>query len=143
ETAGFEPGSFDAVTALYVIEHVPDPRGLMRQIHRLLRPGGMILLRWPHTTPLVRILRPLGVDLRLYDLPSHLSDFSPRTMRLALEQEGFRSIRTGIGGWTLPRERWKRWPSRLGGVCAEGIALLTAGHLLLPGVSKTTVATRE
>lgn len=142
EEASFGGESFDAVTALYVIEHLPDPLAFLGEVRRILRPGGVALLRWPHTTPLVRLLRPLGVDLHLYDLPSHLLDFSPSTMKAALRGAGFHQIRTGIGGWTRPREWWKRWPGIIGGVAAEGVAALTARRWLLPGVSKTTVAVR-
>ena len=140
EEAGFEEESFEAVTALYIIEHVPDPLAFLREVHRILRPGGLLLLRWPHTAPITALLRPFGIDLRLHDLPSHLSDFSPATMRFALERAGFHRIRTGVGGWTRPLETWKRWPSLLGGVAAGAVAAVTFGRLLLPGVSKTTVA---
>lgn len=40
----FEDGTFDAVTLGYVIEHLDDPRPGLREIHRVLRPGGRMLL---------------------------------------------------------------------------------------------------
>lgn len=38
---GFEDASFDVVVCSQVYEHVPDAELLMREIHRLLRPGGV------------------------------------------------------------------------------------------------------
>jgi SAM-dependent methyltransferase len=37
----FENGSFDTVLSCGVLEHVPDPAGSLREIRRILRPGGM------------------------------------------------------------------------------------------------------
>src|SRR5262249_40391522 len=56
EHAAFADASFDVVAAFYLIEHVPDPRALLREIGRVLAPGGLVFLRWPHTTPLARAL---------------------------------------------------------------------------------------
>lgn len=51
-TTGFElpfaPGSFDLVTSFQVLEHVPDPRAFLRELARVLRPGGMVILATPN-----------------------------------------------------------------------------------------------
>lgn len=39
---------FDAVACLDVIEHVVDPRRLLQEIHRVLRPGGYLILTTPN-----------------------------------------------------------------------------------------------
>jgi SAM-dependent methyltransferase len=43
----FEPEAFDLVTLLDVLEHVDDDRGMLRELNRVLRPGGMLLLTVP------------------------------------------------------------------------------------------------
>jgi ubiquinone/menaquinone biosynthesis C-methylase UbiE len=40
----FADGSFDTVTCGYVLEHLPDPRPGLRELSRVLVPGGRMLL---------------------------------------------------------------------------------------------------
>jgi SAM-dependent methyltransferase len=47
EKLPFADGSFDVVTALDVIEHLDDDLGSLKEIHRVLRPGGRVLLFVP------------------------------------------------------------------------------------------------
>lgn len=42
-----ESGSFDAVMCTEVLEHVPDPVSALTELHRVLRPGGFLLLTAP------------------------------------------------------------------------------------------------
>ena len=140
EEALFPEGAFDVVTAFYVIEHLSDPLTFLREVHRIVRPGGMILLRYPHTTPIKTILSLMRVKNRLYHLPFHLSDFSPHTIRRALDETGFIKIKTVIGGFTAPADSAGKWAGLVFGNVAEVIRYLSRGRILLPGVSKTTIA---
>ncbi len=48
DTAPFEDSSFDLATAWSVFEHVTEPRPLLRDVHRVLRPGGVLFIQvWP------------------------------------------------------------------------------------------------
>lgn len=140
EEASFHEGEFDVVTAFYVAEHLPDPVAFFREVHRILRPGGIILVRYPHTTPIKDILSLVRMKNDLYHLPFHLSDFSPRTMHRALEQTGFTKITTVIGGFTAPSNPAGKWGGLVCGTLAEILCQLSRGAILLPGVSKTTIA---
>jgi 2-polyprenyl-3-methyl-5-hydroxy-6-metoxy-1,4-benzoquinol methylase len=50
------PASFDVVTLWGVLEHVPDPDGLLKACIRLLRPNGLILLETPNALALFRLV---------------------------------------------------------------------------------------
>jgi SAM-dependent methyltransferase len=132
--------TYHVVTLFYVVEHVPDPPELIRNIRRILKPGGMLLLRWPHTTPLVKLMGPLSKSLDLYHTPYHLYDFSPRTIKRLLTSCGFSHVVTMIGGYTLPSPNTARIASIISGKIGELLLTVSRGKILMPGLSKTTIA---
>lgn len=131
---------YDVVTLFYVVEHVHNPLRLLMEVKRVLKPGGLVLLRWPHSTPIVKILGPMSRKLDLYHTPFHLYDFSPRTITQALIQCGFHKPQTRIGGYTKPARGLERWSSAAFGQLGEALYLLSLGSILFPGISKTTLA---
>jgi len=44
----FKPGSFPQVICSEVLEHLPDDRAALRQIARVMKPGGSLILTFPH-----------------------------------------------------------------------------------------------
>lgn len=53
----FAPESFDLICCFQTLEHVPDPRALVKSCARLLRPGGALaLVTHDYTAPLNRLL---------------------------------------------------------------------------------------
>jgi len=48
EATGLPDGSFDLVLCTQVIEHCMNPWKAVREIHRILRPGGYLVLSAPH-----------------------------------------------------------------------------------------------
>ena len=140
EDLSLRENSFDVVTLFYVIEHVPNPVSLLTEVKRVLKPNGLVVLRWPHSTPIVRILGPLSRKLDLYHTPYHLYDFSPETIEKVLVLTGFSKIDTRIGGHTRPCRMSGRWAATVFGQLGEILCFLSGGNFLLPGISKTTLA---
>ncbi len=44
----FDDGAVDAVVMLDVLEHVPEPKDVLAEAHRVLRPGGVLVMSVPH-----------------------------------------------------------------------------------------------
>jgi SAM-dependent methyltransferase len=81
------PGSFEAITMWQSLEHVHDPLRVLREAHRLLTPGGRVVIAVPNIESLP--FRWFGADWFGLELPRHLTHFSPRTLGRMLERAGF------------------------------------------------------
>ncbi len=92
----FTANSFDLILTVEVIEHLQDPRGLLRQAHTLLKPNGRILLTTPYHGYLKNLLIALaGKGDSHYDPlwdAGHIKFWSQKTLSIALEETGFRGI---------------------------------------------------
>ncbi len=89
-TSPFANGSFDAITMWDVLEHVHDPRAVIQEVVRLLRPGGVFVVNHPNWD---------SIDRRLfnsfwlgYELPRHLYLFPPKILRKIMAEYGFEEV---------------------------------------------------
>jgi SAM-dependent methyltransferase len=81
---------FDVVTASEVIEHIPVPIEVLREIHRVLRAGGMFWATTPHGRSFSS--RFLGVKWCQVEPPVHIHLFSTQGMIGLLKRAGFKNI---------------------------------------------------
>ena len=109
----FPDRSFDVVVTLETIEHVLDPDGLLAEAHRVLAPGGTLVLSTPRLDSFLVIgslllgVQPPGVECssrRRYGSPfgeqrasGHVHLFTRRAMAEALAANGFRVDGYGEG----------------------------------------------
>ena len=80
--------SFDAVTMWQALEHVHQPLETLRAAHRLLVPGGKVVVAVPNIDSLP--FQWFGTHWYGLDVPRHLTHFTPPTLRQMLERAGFR-----------------------------------------------------
>jgi 2-polyprenyl-3-methyl-5-hydroxy-6-metoxy-1,4-benzoquinol methylase len=80
----FPAGSFDLVTLFHVMEHVTDPRGLLVEIRRILRPQGRIVLQVPNIESWQ--FRLFGARWYGLDIPRHVIDYSTGSMQRLLRE---------------------------------------------------------
>jgi SAM-dependent methyltransferase len=91
DTLTHHENTFDVVTAIEVVEHTPDPVGLMKEISALLKPGGVLFLTTgnaePHRDSLIKwsYVRP---DI-------HVSYFEPRTLTELYNRVGLEPLAAG------------------------------------------------
>jgi 2-polyprenyl-3-methyl-5-hydroxy-6-metoxy-1,4-benzoquinol methylase len=86
EEQKFPDGHFDAVHSAHVIEHVYDPVGLLRECHRVLKPGGTLVVLTPNIKSSGH--KHFGSAWLNLDPPRHLVLFSQATLRQAAEAAG-------------------------------------------------------
>jgi len=76
DLAAEEPGAFDVVTCLELLEHVPDPSSLVLACARLARPGGKVFFSTINRGPRAYAMTILGAEYLLRLLPAGTHDFS-------------------------------------------------------------------
>lgn len=87
ESQKLTEGTFDAITMSHFIEHVHQPRRLIEECRRILKPGGYLVVVTPNSESLGhRLYRENWMHL---DPPRHLHLFNKRTLRKLAEGEGF------------------------------------------------------
>lgn len=75
ELAEEEPESFDVVTCMEMLEHVPDPASIISACARLAKPGGMLFFSTLNRNPKSYLFAILGAERVLKLVPNGTHDF--------------------------------------------------------------------
>jgi 2-polyprenyl-6-hydroxyphenyl methylase/3-demethylubiquinone-9 3-methyltransferase len=70
------PGSFDAITCLEMLEHVPDPASVVRACAKLARPGGQVFFSTINRNPKSYLFAVIGAEYLLGLLPKGTHDYA-------------------------------------------------------------------
>lgn len=83
-----QTGAFDLIMAHHAFEHMPDPRGALREMARLLSPTGVILLRIPIAQ--CEAWKRFQANWVQLDAPRHLFLQTPRSIDLLARETNLR-----------------------------------------------------
>ncbi|MBA3530941.1 MAG: class I SAM-dependent methyltransferase, partial [Ardenticatenales bacterium] len=147
EQAEFPDDWFDVATSWDVVEHLNDPKSHLKEIHRVLKPGGLVAI---HTidmdAPFARLMGPRWPWL----MEMHIVYFSRRTLAEMLSRVGFQVVGAQAEG---RYQRISYLISRLGAlngslrrVADRLIRLIRVEHLAVPinlGDLVTTYAIKQ
>ncbi len=70
------PGSFDAVTCMEMLEHVPDPASVVRACAALVKPGGQVFFSTLNRNPKSYLMAIIGAEYVLRLLPKGTHDYA-------------------------------------------------------------------
>ena len=130
---GFEDESFDLVTAMNVLEHIPETEEGLREIHRVLRPGGIVGLIVPSGGYLkAHLLRHRYRNYHGKRAGFHQTYHNFDTLLPLMGRAGFRPVRYPV----VVRTRLGRPLSAVGEMLAALPRLLARQVLYLTGMQR-------
>jgi 2-polyprenyl-3-methyl-5-hydroxy-6-metoxy-1,4-benzoquinol methylase len=130
----FDSQAFDVVTMWDVIEHVLDPMAELREVHRILRQGGLLSIITPDAGSLLaRLLGQRWEEFRR--VREHVYFFSKQTLGKMLHKAGFEILRTESAdkvfylGPAIQRLKYYTWDGGLPNAAARLVRRLGLEHV--------------
>jgi len=88
DTKELESHSFDTITMWHVLEHVPDLDAQIKELKRLLKQNGTLIIAVPNYKSFDA--KHYGAFWAAYDVPIHFWHFSKRAIQLLFAKEGMK-----------------------------------------------------
>jgi 2-polyprenyl-3-methyl-5-hydroxy-6-metoxy-1,4-benzoquinol methylase len=129
----FEDGSLDAAVSLEVIEHVEDQLGFLKEVARIVKPGGLVVVSTPNVLSLTSRVRTLLWGFpELYD-PLPLEGGDPRCLSghihpIAPYFLAHAALRAGLVDPSLHPDRTKRSSAVYAVLLAPALFLAQVSH---------------
>ena len=86
KTSELESNSFDVITMWHVLEHVPDLENQIKELKRLLKPKGTLIIAVPNFKSFDA--KHYGAFWAAYDVPIHFWHFSKKAIKMLFQKEG-------------------------------------------------------
>ncbi len=138
EELALDSNRYDVVTSIYVLEHVWDPFVTLREIARVLKPGGVLVAAVPQTVPMYLVKKALQLDL--LNPPFHLRDYSPTTLRQFVERSGFTAARVEPASPMVTSNRLENTLLQVNDALSRSLYRVSAGRWMTPVGGKLVVA---
>jgi len=107
-------GTFDAITCMEMLEHVPDPSSVLRACATLLKPGGRLFVSTLNRTPLAFAVAIVGAEYVANLLPKGTHDYKsfirPAELSAWLRDAGL--VLEDVSGLAYDPVRRKAWVNR-------------------------------
>ena len=112
--ADIAPASFDAITCMEMLEHVPDPVSVLRACAKLLKLGGKLFVSTLNRTPVAFAVAIVGAEYLAGLLPKGTHDYKsfikPSELSAWLRESGLQL--DDVSGLAYDPVRHKAWVSR-------------------------------
>ena len=80
-------GVFDAVILHHVLEHLPEPKVILGELYRLLKPGGQLIITVPNTRSLMANI--FGSNWFSHEIPRHIFGYTAYALKRLLRDTKF------------------------------------------------------
>jgi 2-polyprenyl-3-methyl-5-hydroxy-6-metoxy-1,4-benzoquinol methylase len=106
----YDAGMFDVVTSFEVLEHIINPVEEIRNIHSILRQGGLFYITTPNFNAVERFI--LKEKYNVIEYPEHLCHYTPKTLKYLLAGNGFKNHKIRTTGISFSRLKVSRLAAR-------------------------------
>jgi len=98
----YDDNYFDAILCNHVLEHISDYGNALREMKRILKPHGIIIIGVPNEGCLLAQIRNNIIQPSIAKTTDHINFFTKSSLKAILNQNGFQVIDTFSEGFFMP-----------------------------------------